>query len=55
MKFAVSALKNEVEGSRVAEVAVPHDQGTIGLDHLERVGTITLYGHRGRRDCLRRA
>lgn len=46
MQFAVSALKDQVEGPRVTKVAVPHNQGAIRLDHLEGVGTGPLNGHR---------
>lgn len=46
VELAISTLKNDVEGPRVAEVAVPHNQGAIRLDHLERVCAVTLDGHR---------
>lgn len=46
MKLAVSALEDKVEWAGVTEVAVPHDQGAIRLDHLEGMGTVALDGHR---------
>lgn len=46
MQFTVSAFKDQVKGSRVTQVAVPHNQGAIRLDHLEGVGTGPLNGHR---------
>lgn len=45
MQFAVSTLKDQVKGSRVTQVAVPHNQGAVRLDHLEGVGTGSLNGH----------
>lgn len=46
MELAISALKNDVEGPRMAEVAVPHNQGAIRLDHLKGVGAVALNSHR---------
>lgn len=46
VELAISALENDVEGPRVAEVAVPHNQRAIRLDHLERVCAVALDGHR---------
>lgn len=55
MQFAVSALEDQVEGSRVTKVAVPHNQGAVRLDHLEGVGTSSLDCHRKDVDCIRGA
>lgn len=49
VELAISALKNDVERPRVAEVAVPHNQGAIRFDHLERVCAVALNSHRGMR------
>ena len=46
MELAISALENDVEGPRVAEVAMPHNQGAIRLDHLEGVRAVALDSHR---------
>lgn len=45
MKFAVPTLEDKVKRSRVAEVAVPLNQGIVRLDDLERVGTTTPGSH----------
>lgn len=52
MQFAVSALEDQVEGSGMTEVAVPHNQGAIGFDHLEGVGTASLDCHGMKVDCV---
>lgn len=46
VELAISTLKNNVEGPRVAEVAVPYNQGAIRLDHLKRVRAVALDSHR---------
>lgn len=45
MNLAVAALENPPVGAGVAEVAVPLDEGAVGLDHLEDVGAAGCEGH----------
>ena len=45
MNLAVAALKDPPVGPGVAEVAMPLDEGAVGLDHLEDVSAAACEGH----------
>lgn len=45
VNLAVPALENPPVRSRMAYIAVPLNQSTVRLDHLERVGAVRCDGH----------
>ena len=45
LELALCALKNEPVRARVAHVAVPKNEGRVGLDHLERVFALSWLCH----------
>lgn len=45
MNLAVAALEDPPVGAGMAEVAMPLDEGAVGLDHLEDVGAAGCEGH----------
>lgn len=45
VNLAVAALENPPVGAGVAEVAMPLDEGAVGLDHLEDVGAACCESH----------
>jgi hypothetical protein len=49
VELAIPALENDVEGPRVAEVAVPHNQCAVRFNNLERVRAVALDSHRERK------
>ena len=48
LQFALGALEDEPMRARVAHVAVPEDEGGVGLDHFEAVLALARLRHLGR-------
>jgi hypothetical protein len=47
LEFAVRALKDVPVRTRVAEIAMPEDEGRVALDHLECVVASPRHSHVG--------
>lgn len=52
VELAITTLENDVEGPRVAEVAVPHNQRAVRFNNLEGVRAVALDSHRERKGLV---
>ena len=49
LELAILALVDVCVRARMAQVAVPEDNGRVRFDHLEHMGAVSWRGHGGRR------